>query len=123
MSIEQQGNGKTDKQNRSSGKDLRKLVPRSSHGDWAPAADRPDPLSLLQNQDKGRIQSLLPIKYGRMLASPFAFLRGSAVVMASDLSLIAGHRSGSRSLRRCPSLQLWHLRHARTRCGLRYQRF
>ena len=68
------------------GKSLRKQVPRSSHGDWSPAADRPDPLSLLQAQDKGRLQHLLPIKYGRMLASPFAFLRGSAVVMASDLA-------------------------------------
>ena len=68
------------------GKSLRKLAPRSSHGDWAPAADRPDPLSLLQAQDEGRIQQLLPIKYGRMLASPFAFLRGSATVMASDLA-------------------------------------
>jgi uncharacterized protein (DUF2252 family) len=68
------------------GKSLRKQAPRSSHGDWAPAADRPDPLSLLQAQDEGRIQHLLPIKYGRMLASPFAFLRGSATVMASDLA-------------------------------------
>jgi uncharacterized protein (DUF2252 family) len=67
-------------------KDLRKLAPRCSHGEWAPAADRPDPLSLLQEQDKGRLQRLLPIKYGRMLESPFAFLRGSAVVMASDLA-------------------------------------
>ena len=65
---------------------MRKLVPRSSHGDWTPAADRGDPLVLLQNQDKGRLQDLLPIKYGRMMASPFAFLRGSAVVMASDLA-------------------------------------
>ena len=68
------------------GKSLRKQVPRSSHGDWAPAAERPDPVSLLQNQDKGRLQDLLPIKYGRMLASPFAFLRGSAAVMAADLA-------------------------------------
>jgi uncharacterized protein (DUF2252 family) len=65
---------------------LRKLVLRSSHGDWTPAADRPDLVSLLQKQDGGRLQDLLPIKYGRMLASPFAFLRGSAVVMASDLA-------------------------------------
>ncbi len=71
---------------RMAGKVLRKKVPRSSHGDWAPAADRPDPLALLQAQDEGRIQKLLPIKYGRMLVSPFAFLRGSAVVMASDLA-------------------------------------
>ncbi len=68
------------------GKSLRKVALRSSHGDWAPAAERPDPIHLLQEQDKGRLQHLLPIKYGRMLASPFAFLRGSAVVMASDLA-------------------------------------
>ncbi len=61
-------------------------APRISHGEWAPATDRPDPLSLLQEQDKGRLQRLLPIKYGRMLESPFAFLRGSAVVMAADLA-------------------------------------
>ncbi len=67
------------------GKGLRKQVPRSSHRTWAPAADRPDPIDLLQAQDKGRLQYLLPIKYGRMMASPFAFLRGSAVVMAADL--------------------------------------
>jgi uncharacterized protein (DUF2252 family) len=68
------------------GKSLRKQVPRRSHGDWTPVPDRPDPLSLLQEQDQGRLQHLLPIKYGRMLASPFAFLRGSAVVMAADLA-------------------------------------
>ena len=68
------------------GKSLRKQVPRSSHGEWVPAADRPDPIELLQKQDEGRLAHLLPIKYGRMLASPFAFLRGSAVVMASDLA-------------------------------------
>jgi uncharacterized protein (DUF2252 family) len=70
---------------RAMGKRLRKETPRSSHGDWQPAADRPDPLKILQAQDKGRIQELLPIKYGRMAASPFAFLRGSAAVMAADL--------------------------------------
>jgi uncharacterized protein (DUF2252 family) len=68
------------------GRSFRKQVPRSSHGDWTPAANRPNPISLLQEQDKGRLQQLLPIKYGRMVASPFAFLRGSAVVMASDLA-------------------------------------
>jgi len=68
------------------GKALRERVPRASHGVWLPAFDRPDPISLLQQQDEGRIQDLLPIKYGRMLESPFTFLRGSAVVMAQDLS-------------------------------------
>jgi uncharacterized protein (DUF2252 family) len=68
------------------GKALRKRAPRSSHGDWTPAPDRPDPLSLLQAQDESRLQHLVPIKYGRMLESPFAFLRGSALVMAADLA-------------------------------------
>ena len=86
MTTQQAQNGPADMKKRDSGKKLRKQVPRSSHGDWAPAADRPDPLSLLQKQDEGRLQHLLPIKYGRMMASPFAFLRGSAVVMASDLA-------------------------------------
>jgi uncharacterized protein (DUF2252 family) len=68
------------------GKALRKQTPRSSHADWEPAADRLDPISLLQAQDSTRLQHLVPIKYGRMLESPFAFLRGSATVMAADLA-------------------------------------
>ena len=71
---------------RALGKSHRKLVPRSSHAAWKPDPKRSDPIKLLQAQDKGRIQELLPIKYGRMLASPFAFYRGSAVVMAADLA-------------------------------------
>jgi uncharacterized protein (DUF2252 family) len=67
-------------------KALRKRVPRDSHGIWTPPADRSDPISLLMAQDEGRLEKLLPIKYGRMLESPFAFLRGSAVVMAADLA-------------------------------------
>ncbi len=68
------------------GKALREQVAHSNHSEWIPAASRPDPISLLQDQDKGRLEQLLPIKYGRMLESPFAFLRGSAVVMAADLA-------------------------------------
>ncbi len=67
------------------GKALRQDVPRSAHGSWTPPADRPNPLDLLQAQDQGRLPELVPIRYGRMLASPFAFLRGSATVMANDL--------------------------------------
>ncbi len=74
------------KEQHNKGKAIREQVPRESHADWSPAADRPDPLKLLQAQDKGRLEHLLPIKYGRMMASPFAFLRGSAVVMAFDLA-------------------------------------
>jgi uncharacterized protein (DUF2252 family) len=68
------------------GQALRRQVPRRSHGHWAPAPDRPDPIGLLQAQDEGRLEDLLPIKYGRMRESSFAFLRGSAVVMAADLA-------------------------------------
>jgi uncharacterized protein (DUF2252 family) len=74
------------KDRRKIGKALRQDVPIGSHGDWTPSADRPDPISLLQAQDTFRVQHLLPIKYGRMVASPFAFLRGSATVMAADLA-------------------------------------
>ena len=78
--------GTTLSERKKKGKSLRGQAPRRSHGDWSPAPDRPDPISLLQAQDKTRIQHLLPIKYGRMLESPFAFLRGSATVMAADLA-------------------------------------
>jgi uncharacterized protein (DUF2252 family) len=68
------------------GRAARRLVPRGGHAEWAPAPDRPDPVELLEAQARNRIQELLPIRYGRMMASPFAFLRGSAIVMANDLA-------------------------------------
>jgi uncharacterized protein (DUF2252 family) len=68
------------------GKDLRNQVPWNSHSKWEPARNRPDPIGLLLERDKGRLQRLLPIKYGRMSTSTFAFLRGSAAIMAADLS-------------------------------------
>ena len=68
------------------GRSVRKEVPRSVHAEWEPAADRPDPLELLEEQARTRIAELVPIRYGRMLSSPFAFFRGAASVMASDLA-------------------------------------
>ncbi len=68
------------------GRSLRERVPRSSHAAWSPAADRLDPISLLEEQDRSRLAQLVPLRYGRMIASPFGFLRGSAVVMAGDLA-------------------------------------
>ncbi|HET6658749.1 MAG TPA: DUF2252 domain-containing protein [Rubrobacter sp.] len=68
------------------GRAARRLVPRGSHAQWTPMSDRPDPVDLLEAQARDRIQELLPIRYGRMMASPFAFLRGSAIVMANDLA-------------------------------------
>jgi uncharacterized protein (DUF2252 family) len=61
-------------------------VPRASHGDWSPAADRPDPLAVLNGQAATRLQELIPIRHGRMLVSPFTFYRGAAAVMAADLA-------------------------------------
>ena len=68
------------------GKNARDLAPRSSHGSWKPAADRPDPIALLEEQAESRVPELVPIRYGRMLASPFAFYRGAALIMAADLA-------------------------------------
>src|SRR5579863_9995158 len=68
------------------GKAARAEVPRSRHAEYSPGADRPDPLDLLESQAKTRVPELVPIRYGRMLVSPFTFYRGAALVMASDLS-------------------------------------
>ena len=68
------------------GKRLRERVPREKHAGWTPPKDRPDPIDLLIKSNSTRIPELVPIRHVRMLTSSFAFLRGSAVVMASDLS-------------------------------------
>ncbi|EHH68476.1 DUF2252 domain-containing protein [Gluconobacter morbifer] len=65
---------------------LRKTVPRSSHAPWTPTAKRADPVSILLKQGTTRISTLLPIRHQRMKASPLAFLRGAAAVMAADLA-------------------------------------
>jgi uncharacterized protein (DUF2252 family) len=67
------------------GREARTVAPRSSHGEWTPAGDRPDPVELLESQATTRVGQLVPLRYGRMLASPFAFYRGAAAVMAADL--------------------------------------
>ncbi|MFD3588553.1 DUF2252 domain-containing protein [Streptomyces sp. NPDC058683] len=68
------------------GKAARKRAPRSAHAFWLPSVDRPDPVAVLERQGRDRVPELLPIRYGRMAASPFAFLRGAAAVMAADLA-------------------------------------
>ncbi|MGD0880309.1 MAG: DUF2252 domain-containing protein [Acidimicrobiales bacterium] len=68
------------------GRDARALAPRSSHAEFSPPADRPDPVGLLERQAVTRVPELVPIRYGRMLVSPFTFFRGAALVMASDLA-------------------------------------
>jgi uncharacterized protein (DUF2252 family) len=71
---------------RLAGKEVRKKVPRESLGTWAPPPDRRDPVQILIEQGDSRVQDLVPIRYARMLSSEFAFYRGAAAVMASDLS-------------------------------------
>ena len=71
---------------RDAGVALRRVVPRSAQGEWTPPAKRADPVEILIQQGKNRIQGLLPIRYGRMRTDPFAFLRGAAAVMAADLA-------------------------------------
>jgi uncharacterized protein (DUF2252 family) len=68
------------------GKAARATVPRSRHRGFEPAADRPDPVALLEAQAQLRVPELVPIRYGRMLVSPFTFYRGAAAVMAADLA-------------------------------------
>ncbi len=68
------------------GKAARAEVPRSSHAVFTPSDDRPDPLALLEEQAADRVPELVPIRYGRMLVSPFTFYRGAALIMASDLA-------------------------------------
>src|SRR3974390_1098639 len=68
------------------GKSLRKKCPRQSHAVWKAPPDRADPVLLLKQSNNGRIPELIPIRYGRMLLSPFAFYRGTALNMAADLA-------------------------------------
>ena len=71
---------------RGAGKALRDRVPLDLHGGWKEFKGRPSPVDILKKSDNGRMKQLVPIRYGRMLQSPFAFYRGSAGLMASDLS-------------------------------------
>src|SRR6516164_9513975 len=77
------------------GKAERAEIPRAAHGTWEALPYRPDPIALLEEQAKTRVPELVPIRWGRMLVSPFAFYRGAACVMASDLAGTA--RSGLRA--------------------------
>ena len=71
---------------RAKGRERRSSVSRSSHAQWAPPADRPDPVAVLEEQARTRVPDLIPIRYGRMIASPFSYFRGAAAPMAWDLA-------------------------------------
>ena len=68
------------------GRAARAAVPRSAHGEWVPVPDRADPAALLTGQETTRVPELVPLRHERMLASPFTFYRGAAVIMAADLA-------------------------------------
>src|SRR4029077_7012994 len=68
------------------GRTRRSDVPRTTFAEWQPADDRPDPIALLSASNEGRLEELVPIRFGRMAVSPFTFLRGSAAVMMADLA-------------------------------------
>ena len=68
------------------GKAVRAVTPRSAHGEWEPAPGRRDPVELLEEQAASRVPDLVPLRYGRMLVSPFTFFRGAAYPMAADLA-------------------------------------
>jgi len=70
------------------GKGMRKGVPRSSLANWAPTADRADPVDLVIQSHEGRQERLIPLRVGRMVASPYGFLRGTAIVMANDFTAL-----------------------------------
>ena len=92
------------------GREARAQVPRSSHAAWDPPTDRLDPVAILEAQAPSRVAELVPIRYGRMLTSPFAFYRGAAAIMAYDLS--ATPKTGD------PGAGLWRRAHLELR-GLR----
>jgi uncharacterized protein (DUF2252 family) len=68
------------------GKAARAEVPLESHAEFDPAPDRPDPIALLEEQGASRVPNLVPVRYGRMMASPFSYYRGAALPMAADLA-------------------------------------
>jgi len=77
---------RTPKERREYGRSLREKTPRESHAEWSPAPGRPDPVALLEGQNANRIPWLLPVRRARMAASPFAFYRGGARIVAADLA-------------------------------------
>jgi uncharacterized protein (DUF2252 family) len=68
------------------GKAARAEAPRSAHGEWQPASGRPDPVAVLESQDRDRVPELVPVRHARMAVSPFTFYRGAAAIMAGDLA-------------------------------------
>ena len=99
-------NGQTIEQRMAAGKELRKTIPRTTLGDFEPAANRFDPVSILEGQGKTRLPNLVPIRYARMLTSPFAFLRGAAAIMAADLADDQNNRTTGIKVQACGDMHV-----------------
>ena len=95
------------------GKAARSEVPRADHAKFEPPPGRADPVALLERQAKTRVPELVPIRYGRMLVSPFTFYRGAALLMANDLAVDAAVGVDSAVLRGCAPVELRGVRLAR----------
>ena len=107
---------------RAQGKALRETVPREAHAGWKAPKDRCDPIDLLVESNQGRMLDLIPIRFGRMMQSPFTFYRGSASVMAADLATTPAIGATRAGLRRRASAELRRLRHAGAADRVRHQR-
>ena len=107
---------------RQAGVDARAQLPIAAQADWRPAADRPDPVALLEEQAATRIPELVPVRYGRMAVSPFTFYRGAALPMAADLAAAPAQRDHRPAVRRRPPLELRAVRVAGAGPRLRHQR-
>ena len=105
------------------GKALRDKVPHEQHSTWNPSAKRRNPIDVLEESNRDRLPELVPIRYGRMLRSPFTFLRGSAGLMAYDLSTTPQHRPAGAGVRRLSPAEFRPVRHTGAQPGLRHQRF
>ena len=103
------------------GKAARTEVPRATHAQIEFPAGR-DPVALLEEQAASRVPELVPIRYGRMLASPFAFYRGGALIMASDLARTPTSGLRAQLCGDAHLLELWRLRLARADVGVRHER-
>ena len=99
-----QSKAKNIEERKASGKAMRKKFPHNKMGEYKPAPNRADPVAILEKQAKTRLPELVPIRYARMLTSPFAFLRGAAAIMAQDLA--AGGASSRLFVQACGDMHM-----------------
>ena len=103
------------------GQRLREKCPRQSHAGWRAPVNRPDPVLLLVQSSKGRIPQLIPVRYGRMMQTPFTFYRGAALNMAADLAATPTTGLRVQACGDCHLLNFGGLRDTRKARDLRHQ--